>query len=67
MFLRTVLLKIHIFWQVVPDILKNHGTFTLRAQQSVKNSPTEKVVLLVDEGSGWQESEELIYVVAMLY
>jgi len=45
------LLKIQIFWQVVPDILKNHSTFSLRAQKSVKDSPTEKVVFLDDEGS----------------
>jgi len=59
--LRTVLLKIQIFWQVVPDILKNHSAFTLRVQQSVKNSPTKKVLLLDDKGSSWQESEESIY------
>jgi hypothetical protein len=58
--LRTVLLKSPVFWQVVPDILKNHSTFTLRAQQSVKNSPTEKAVL-VDEGRRWRESEESLY------
>jgi hypothetical protein len=58
--LRTVLVKIQIFWQVFPDILKSLSTFTLRAQQSVKNSTTGKAVLLDDEGSSWQESEESI-------
>jgi hypothetical protein len=72
--LRTVFLKIHVFWamllivrQVVRDILKNCSSFTLRAQLLVKNGPTENVVLLGDEDSKWQESGESVDVVAMLY